>query len=360
MNKAFPRRRRSRRNFLAGMGAVAAGLTLTPRLASAQEEKRLNFYNWDTYIGETTLEDFEGASGISVTMDLFGDNGELFAKMRQQNTGYDLIVPTNDTAERMHKAGLLQNLDHSLIPNYANLFERFKNPDFDPGRKYSMPYMWGTMGIGYRKSKMDEPTSWSSIWGPDSDRHSGKIAWISESTSMIGMTMKYLGYSYNSSDPGQIQEAADQLVKYKHNVKTIAEDNGQDLLASGECDIVVEWSGDIAQLVNEDADVAYVIPKEGSYIWQDCLCIPADAPRPKNANRFINFLLDAEVGKDLAEYIEYATPNEAAYSLTNDDYRTNTATFPTDEMLDTLEVQLYLGEERNQLISDAWTRIQAS
>jgi len=177
---------------------------------------------------------------------------------------------------------------------------------------------------------------------------------------MIGMAMMYLGHSYNSADPAHIAAARDLLIEHKGNVKSIADDNGQDLLASGECDLVVEWSGDIAQLISEDDDVGYAIPQEGSYIWQDVLCIPSDAPRPQNANMLINFLLDAEVGKDLAEYIEYATPNEAAYELTGDYYRTNMATFPSQSMLDTLESQLYLGEDREQLIDDAWTRVQAS
>ncbi len=353
-------RRRSRRSFLAGMGAAAAGLTLGTRGALAAEEKRLNFYNWDTYIGETTLDDFEDATGIEVSMDLYGDNDELFAKLREGNTGYDVIVPTNDTAQRMHEAGMLEDLDRSLIPNFDNLFERFKSANFDPERRYTMPYMWGTMGLGYRKSAVPKPESWGVVFGPENAQFKDKIAWISESTSMIGMAMQYLGHSYNSADPAHIRQAEELLIRNKGSVKTIAEDNGQDLLASGECDLVVEWSGDIAQLQGEDDDVEYVIPREGSYIWQDVLCIPAGAPHPENANRFINFLLDAEVGRDLAEYIAYATPNEAAYRLTNDAYRTNTATFPTEEMMRSLEVQLYLGEERNDLIEKAWTRILAS
>ncbi len=363
MRKATGRRfsaRHSRRSFLAGMGVVAAGLSLPGGRAWSAEEKRLNFYNWDTYIGETTLDDFKAVSGIEVNMDLFGDNDELFAKMRQGNTGYDLIVPTHDTAQRMNKAGLLQNLRHNLIPNFDNLFDRFKNPDFDPGRTFTMPYMWGTMGIGYRKSKIDTPSSWAAVIGPESANYKGKIAWISESVSMVGMTMQYLGYSYNSTSQAHIDEATELLIKYKPNVKAIAEDNGQDLLASGECDLVVEWSGDIAQLISEDDDVGYVIPQEGGYLWQDVLAIPSDAPRPENANRFINYLLDAEVGRDLAEYIEYATPNEAAYNLTNEDYRNNSATFPSDAMMNQLEIGLYLGEEREEQIEEAWTRILAS
>ena len=351
--------RRSRRSVLAALSAagLAAGFNLRPKFAAAEEPK-LNFYNWDTYIGETTLDDFKDASGIEVNLDLFGDNTELFAKIREGNPGYDVIVPSNDYVHRMRSVNLLERLDHAKIPNFkANVAADFQDAAFDPGRAYSMPYMWGTMGIGYRKSKVERPTSWSAVWGAESAKYKGKIAWISEAESMFGMTLRYLGYSYNSTDPGEIKQAADQMIKYKGNVRTVAEDNGQDLLASGECDLVVEWSGDIAQLQSEDPDVDYVIPSEGSYFWQDCLCIPTGAPHPDNAHAFINFLLDAEIGKDLAEYIEYATPNEAARKLTSADYRNNQITFPAPAVMRTLEASLYLGEERSELIEREWTRV---
>lgn len=347
----------SRRSFIAGLGAAAAGFTFS-RSALAAEEKKLSFYNWDTYIGETTLDDFKGATGIEVKMDLFGDNTELFAKIREGNPGYDVIVPTNDYVDRMWRAGLLEPLDHSKIPNFGNnVAATFQDADFDPGRKYSMPYMWGTMGIAYRKSKMPRPASWSAVWGGESAKYAGRIAWISEAGSMLGMVMKYHGHSYNSSDPAQIKAAADQLIKYKKNVKTIAEDNGQDLLASGEVDIAVEWNGDIAQLYAEDDDIGYVIPGEGSYYWQDCLCIPTGAPHPNNAHAFMNYILDAEVGRDLAEYIEYATPNEAARALTSEGYRNHPIIFPSADELAVLEPSLYLGEERSELIDAEWTRV---
>ena len=355
------RNRFSRRHFLGGMGAVAAGLTLGNSRAFAAEEKKLNFYNWDTYIGETTLDDFNAASGVNVQMDLFADNDELFARLREGNPGYDVIVPTNDVVERMWRAGILQPLDHSLIPNFRrNVDAQFQDGEFDPGRKFSMPYMWGTMGIAYRKSKVQRPTTWGAVWGPESDQYAGKIAWISESDNMIGMAMRYLGHSFNSKNHAHFQAAADQLIKYKKNVRTIAEDNGQDLLASGEVDLAVEWSGDIAQLQTEDPDVDYVIPPEGGFYWQDCLCIPKDAPHPENAHAFINFLLDAEVGRDLAEFIEYATPNEAARKLTSEAYRNNSITFPDAATVKNLEPQLYRGEDIYELLDREWTRMLAA
>ena len=132
-----------------------AGLAFLPRNAMSEEEKKLSFFNYDTYIGENTLADFNAATGIEVKMDLFADGDELFAKLTAGNPGYDVVVPTNNTVERMVAANMLIPLDHSKIPNIANIDKAFLDPKFDPGRKYSLPYMWGTVGVGYRKSKVE-------------------------------------------------------------------------------------------------------------------------------------------------------------------------------------------------------------
>ncbi|MGU9951169.1 MAG: ABC transporter substrate-binding protein [Gammaproteobacteria bacterium WSBS_2016_MAG_OTU1] len=350
----------SRRAFLGALGAsaVAAGFRFP---ANAAEEKKLNFFNWDTYIGETTLDDFKRATGIEVQLDLFADNSELFAKMREGNSGYDVVLPSDTYIERLRKAKLIQPLDHSKIPNLKkNVGKAFQDSTFDPGRQFSVPYMWGTMGIGYRKSKVAAPTSWGVIWGEESNQHAGRIGWMNESEAMMGMALRYLGYSYNETDAGRIKQAADQLIKYKKNAKGIFDDNGQDLLASGEVDMVVEWNGDIAQLITEDPDIGYVIPPDGGFAWEDGLCIPTGAPHPENAHAFLNFLLEAEVGRDLAEYIQYATTNTAARALMDDAYNNNPAIFPPDEVSAKLETALYLGEARSEIIDKEWTRVLSS
>ena len=353
------RKRLNRRSFLAGTGAVAAGITLLPRVPRAAEEPKLNFYNWDTYIGETTLADFNDASGINVTMDLFADNDELFAKLKEGNPGYDVIVPTNDYAERMIQAGMLVPLDHSLLPNFKNLDPAFQDAAFDPGRKFTLPYMWGTIGIGYRKSKVSEPpTSWKFVF--DSDQYAGRIALLSEATTMIGMALKYLGYSYNSVDPAQLAAAEALLIKQKKNIKTFAEDNGQDLVLAEEVDLCVEWNGDMLQVMAEDDDLAYLVPDEGGYLWQDTLAIPTGAPHPLNAHAFLDYLMVPEVAAANAEYIQFGTPNAAGRALTSPDYRDNPAIFPPPEVLAKSEGALYLGEDRVRLLNDAWTRILAS
>ena len=357
--KRISRPRFGRRSFLAGSGAVAAGLTLGPKFAFAAEEKKLNFYNWDTYIGESTLDDFEDASGIEVKMDLFADNDELFAKLKEGNPGYDLIVPTNDYVERMIEAKMLETLDHSKIPNMANLDPNFQDANFDPGRKHSMPYMWGTIGIGYRKSKVDGvPDSWK--WLYDSDRYAGKIALLANGSTVIQMALKYMGHSLNTKDESLIKDAEALIIKQKPNIKVFAEDNGQDLLYSGEVDLTMEWNGDILQVMAEDDDIGYAVPKEGGLLWQDCLCIPKGAPHPENAHAFIDFILDAEAGAAIADFIQYATPNKAAKALLPAEYNDNPAIFPPDAVTAKSEASLFLGSDHTRLIDETWTRIQAA
>ena len=358
MRKAFgalPTRRR----FLAGAGAAAAGLSILPQAALAGEAPRLNFYNWDTYIGETTLADFRARTGISVRMDLYADNDELFARLKAGNPGYDVIVPTNDFVERMVAAGMLMPLDHAAIPNMANIEPAFRDAAFDPGRRHSVPYMWGTMGIGYRKSRCDGvPDSWR--WLYDSDRYSGRCALLSEAGAVLGAAFKYLGRPLNTADPGVIEAAERLIVAQKPHLKLFAPDNGQDLLLSGEVDIAMEWNGDMLQAMAEDDDLSYAVPREGSILWEDALAIPQGAPHPENAHAFIDFILEAEAGAAIAEAIRYATPNAAAKALLPADYRDNPAIFPSAETLAACEPALYRGPEAARLYEAAWARIRAA
>jgi spermidine/putrescine transport system substrate-binding protein len=352
----------SRRNLILGSSAFAAGLTLSPysiNAYSSEEENKLNFYNWDTYIGEDTLRNFKSETGVVTKIDFFADNDELFAKLREGNPGYDVIVPSNNFVEKMIEANMLSPLDHSKIKNISNIEKRFLDASFDKNRKYSLPYMWGTMGIGYATDKVKEiPNSWSFIY--ESDKYSGKIAMLSEAADVIGMGLKYLGHSINSMNPSHYKEVEDLIISQKKHIKVFAEDNGQDLLASRDIYLAQEWNGDIGQVMLEDNNIDYLIPKEGSLIWEDCLCIPNGAPHPNNAHKLIDYIYDANVGADIADYIQYATPNKAARNLLGDDYNNNTSIFPEESVLEKCESQLYLGEDILKIIEDSWTRIRAA
>ena len=360
-----PRRligRPSRRQFVKHSLAVAVSApvlnAMNARRAAAAGQ--VNVYNWDTYIGETTLQDFSAASGIEVRYDLFADNAELFARLREGNPGYDVIVPTNDFTERMILAGMLQKIDHSAIPNMANLDPAFQDAAFDPGRAYSIPYFWGTIGLGYRVSAVDPaPTSWGSVFDK-SDAHAGRTSWLAEPSTLIQMALKYLGYSLNSTDMAQLQEAEAVLTASKANVRSIAGDNGQDLLLAGDVDIAMEWNGDILQVMEEDDDLSYVVPDEGGLIWEDTFAIPTGAPNVGEAHTFIDYILEPEVHAEIADFIYYALPNAEAKKLMSADYLENPAIFPTDEILAKSESAKYLGEEINTFYNEALTRVRAA
>ena len=360
-------KRASRRSLLAGLGAAAAGLSFAGLDACAPEaplgangeEAKLNLYNWDTYTGKTTLADFKAATGIAVKMSLFATNDELFSKLRAGNPGFDVIVPSNEYVTRMVISDMLMPLDPAKIPNRKNLLPSFQNPDFDPGRRYSMPYTWLVLGIGYRKSKIDGvPDSWK--WVMDSDRYKGRIGLFSEADDLMELGAKYMGHSVRDIPPPMIDRIAQMYIRQKPNIKIFHNDEGQDLLLAGDIDIVMEYNGDIAQVMLEDADLDFVVPREGSILNSDCLCIPKGAPRPDNAHQFINFVLDGRNGAEISSTIMYPTPNAAALALMPDSYRTNPVIFPPQPAMAACEYARFEGLKRAQLYDETLTRIFAA
>lgn len=359
--------RSSRRSLLQGMGVAAIGISFGGLAACTKEEgaklangeeAKLNFYNWDTYIGETTLGDYKDASGVDVKMDLFDSNDVLFAKFRAGNPGYDVIVPSNDFVERMAQADMLQEIDHSKIPNFKNVAPEFQDVDYDPARKFSMPYTWLTLGIGYRKSKVKNvPDSWKVLF--DSDEYKGRIAVLSEAGDMFRLYGKYLGKSVNGLTADDIKMIEAMMIKQKPFIKKFHEDDGQDLLLKGDVDLVLEYNGDIAQIMQEDPDIDFIVPKEGSQLNSDNLCIPKGAPHPENAHAFINYLLDAEAGRKITETILYPTPNSAAKALMPEEYKNNPVIFPSQDILARCEYAKY-NPDLQPLYEEAFTRVRAS
>jgi spermidine/putrescine transport system substrate-binding protein len=215
------------------------------------------------------------------------------------------------------------------------------------------------LGIGYRKSRVDGvPDSWK--WLFDSDRYKGRIGLFSEADDLVRLAAKYMGHSVRNVPESLLPVIEAMYIRQKKNVRVFHEDNGQDLLLSGDIDIVLEYNGDIAQVMQEDDDLAFVVPKEGTLINSDCLCIPRGAPRPDNAHRFINYLLDARVGADISNTIMYPTPNGAALALMPDSYRQNRAIFPPKDRMAVSEYGDFEGVERTHMFDELLTRVKAA
>lgn len=369
MANGIIRRGASRRSLLQQFGAAAIGVSFAGGLSACGGNggggaRVVNFYNWDTYIGETTLADFEAATSVPVNMTLFASNDELFARLRAGNPGYDVIVPSNEYVARMAQAQMLMELDHSKIPNISNIIQQpeFTDPGFDPGRRYSMPYTWLDIGIGYRKSRMPSPTfvpdSWSYLL--DSPQFSQKIAVLGESADLIRIAAKYKGHSVNNIPEALLSEIEQMLIRQKAHIKRFHSDDGQDMLVSGEVDLVMEYNGDIAQVMRTDPDIGWVVPREGSLKNSDCLCIPVGAPHADDAHAFINYLLDGEAGAKIADYIQYATPNQAAKDLMPDDYKNNPVVYPPEDVMARLEYGAFEGDEVYRRFEEIFTRISAA
>ncbi len=351
-----PVHRLSRRSAIAQGAGLAAAVTVLPRTSRAQEGV-LNIFNWDTYVAPDTIPGFEAASGLRVRYDLFASNDELFAKLRAGNPGYDVIFPSNNYAARLAEAGLLEPLDHGRIANITNLEAEFMEVEFDPGRRFSLPYFWGTVGIGYRQSRVERPTSWAALFTDET--HAGRISLLTETDSLYA-ALRYLGFSINTGDPAEIDAAADLLIAAKPRIRTFAPDTGQDLLIAGEVDLCLEYNGDILQVMDEDDDLGYVVPEEGTGRWEDTMCIPVGAPNPEAAHAFIDYIYQPEVHAAIAEYIRYALPNRAAKALIPEADLLNEAIYPPPEVMARSEIARYMGTEIESLYQAAMTRVLAA
>ncbi|MDF1585046.1 ABC transporter substrate-binding protein [Marinimicrococcus flavescens] len=342
-----------RRLLTSGLAAAALPILRSPAAAAG---RTLNVYGWDTYLGPTTLADFTAATGIAVRYDVYASNAELFARLREGNPGYDVIFPSSDNVERMIAAGMLMRLDQASIPGMANIASDFADPAYDPGRAHSAPYFWGAMGIGYRRP-VAPPESWSVLFEPR--RHRGRIALL-DNSDIVRVAMKYLGHSINDTEPAKIAQAVELLIAAKPHVKSFAPDTGQDLLAAGEVDLCAEWSGDLLQVMEEDADLGFAIPAEGTLLWEDALCIPAGAPNPAAAHAFIEFILQPEVHAAIARAIRYPCPNAAALPLIPEADRLNPTIYPPTALLARSERRGYGGEAAAARYEAALTRVLAA
>lgn len=337
---------------------VAAGETFVKTDWTCPEGfsgQQLSIYNWAAYIGDHTVSDFEILCDVTVVYDVYDSDEALITKMRQGNPGYDLGFPTDYANSIMSREELLGEVDKTKIPNFSNLSERFINQPFDPDNKYSVPYLWGTTGIGYNRAKVGEDiTSFKQMF-----EYEGNVGWIDNARSMIGLALIELGFDPNSTNPEEIEQAKQFLIDHSANLVVIAADDGDSLLVQGEIDIVVEYGGDLYQQIVENGDDYVYIAPAGAVLDITSVVILKDAPNPDLAHVFIDYMLDPQVGAHIVDTVRYATPNQAAIDggFIPEEILNNPAVSPNPEDQVSMWFVADIGDAE-QLYNDAWDEIK--
>ena len=324
-------------------------------------DEKLVVYNWGEYIDPEVLTMFEEETGIDIVYEEFETNEILYPKISSGAIAYDVICPSDYMIQRMIENDLLSEINFDNIPNIKNIGEQYmeQSKQFDPENKYSVPYCWGTVGILYNKTMVDEPVdSWSILWNP---KYKDSILMQDSVRDAFGVTLKYLGYSLNSIDLDELTEAKNLLIEQKPLVQAYVIDQVRDKMIGNEAALGVIYSGEAIYTQKENPNLEYVIPKEGSNIWIDSWVIPKNAEHKENAEKFINFLCRPDIALMNFEYITYSTPNEAARELIEDEsIRNSEIAFPDLSKYDNLETFQYLGTEADQVYGDLWNKVKSS
>ena len=321
-----------------------------------QNQVTIKVYNWGDYIDESVIRDFEKEYGIKVIYDTFATNEDMYVKIKSGGDSYDVAFPSDYMIQRMINEDLLHEIDFNNVPNYQYIDEKFKNLAYDPENKYSVPYMRGTVGILYNKTMVDEPIdSWTVLWDK---KYEKQILMLDSQRDSIGITLKMLGYSLNTKNPDELEEAKNALIQQKPLVLAYVGDEVKDKMVSGEAAMAIVWSGDAVYMKRENPDLEYVIPKEGSNLWFDAMVIPKSSTHKKEAELFINYMCDTEIAFKNTDYIGYSTPHVGAKEKLDPDLIQDKAAYPEEEDLVDCQVFEDLGDSLKDY-DRIWTEVKA-
>lgn len=296
----------------------------------------VNVYNWGEYIDTDLLTKFEEETGIRVIYSNFNTNEDLYVKIKNGGSNYDVIMPSDYMIERMKNEGMLRPINWDNVPNIETVDEEYLNHSYDPEQRFSAPYFWGTLGIVYNTTLVDEEVdSWSMLWD---EKYARNIIMLDSSRDSLGIALARLGYSMNSRDDTELAQAKALLIEQYPLVYAYLVDQTKDIMINGEAALAVMYSGDAVDALSNNEDLAYAIPKEGSNLWFDAMVIPAGAKNPENAEAFINFMLEPENAAQNAEYVWYSLPSSQAKELLSDELRDNEVAYPEFDSLPRLEV----------------------
>lgn len=321
-----------------------------------QEKPTLYVYNWGDYIDEDILGEFEKETGIKIVYDTFATNEDMYVKIKSGGGSYDVIFPSDYMLTRMKEEGMLEKIDLSLIPNHKNIEPRFMNADYDPNNEYSLPYMWGTMGILYNTTMVEgEVDSWEILWDPTYRKN---ILMLDSQRDSIGAALLLLGYDLNTLDPDELAKAGQLLKEQKPLVLAYVVDEGKDKMIAGEAALALVWSGEATYAREENPDLEYAIPREGTNIWYDTMAIPKGAKNVDAAHKFMDFLNRPDIAFRNADYTGYATPNGAARAMLDPEISNDRAIYPEEEDLFNAQVFVNLGQTLKDY-DRIWTEVKA-
>ena len=369
---------------LAGCGQAAAGderasteeileeFGLDPELFSDYdygrfygEEITLNVANWGEYmsINDDEMTDvnelFEALTGVTVNYKTYASNETLYSKLLSGGATYDIVIPSDYMISKMINEGMLEKLDFDNIPNLKNIMGGFLNPQYDPTNEYSVPYLWGMVCIIYNTTMVDEEiTSWKTLWD---EKYAGNILMFNNPRDAFGIAQAYLGYSLNTEDREQLDRCAELLREQKEIVQGYVMDEIFDKMEGGSAAVAPYYVGDAVTMCDDNPDLEFVIPEEGTNWFVDAVCIPttSDPENKEVAEAYINFLCEAEIALANCDYVGYSTPNQAAFELLDDDAKEDERRYPSDEFLiKNTEVFVNLSDDANAYMQELWTQLK--
>ncbi|NEP01685.1 MAG: spermidine/putrescine ABC transporter substrate-binding protein [Symploca sp. SIO2E9] len=343
---------------LSGCGWTLANVRPTTSGQGATEE--LYIYTWSGYTDDDLLKRFTQETGIRAIADVFDSNESMLAQIQAKGGGgYSIIYPSDYMVLKMADLGLLTKLDPRRIAGMNQLFQRFQNPDYDPGNSYSVPLSWGTTGLIYNQKKLKQaPADWSYLWDYR-QQLSRRMTLLNDVREVMGATLKMLGYSYNSQEPQQIEQAYEKLLDLKPAIASFTSDAWRPQILSGDLLVAMCYSADAAELMPENSDLQYALPASGSSLWIDTLVIPKTAPNPNGAYAWINFMLQPEVAAQICQRLSFATPNKEAFKILPPEIQDNQSLFPPESTLENCEGLIPIGEFE-EVYDRYWTKLTGS
>ena len=323
----------------------------------------LNVYNWGLYIsdgsdgGMDINKEFEELTGIKVNYTTYDTNESMYAKIKSGGADYDVIVPSDYMIGKMASEGLLAKLDFDNIPNMALIGDQYKSRDYDPNNEYCVPYTWGVVGLIYNTTMVDEEIdSWDALWD---EKYAGNILMFNNSRDAFAIASKKLGLSMNPTSVEEIEQAAEELKKQKPVVQAYVMDEIFDKMEGGEAAIAPYYAGDAMVMMEENPDLAFVIPKEGTNYFVDAMCVPATSTQKEAAEMYINFMCETEVALANCEFIGYSTPQVEAEQLLPDELKNSPIMYPSAEVLANTETFNVLPDDLSAAMDEAWSEAKS-